>query len=131
MNLNNGKMRRESHRNKSIHEKNMGLNRFCCIVSAMFSFTATIDLLYSTVGLVVLLGYMPQIIKLMRTTTDCRDISLYAWMIWNYTAIVSLLYSVFILPDIKFMMVNGVNVLCITIIIALTAYKRWHYKSKN
>ncbi len=104
-----------------------------------------IGTLYSTVGIMVLVGYMPQIIRLWKTHTDCRDISLHSWMIWNYTASVSLLYSVFELPDLKFAMVNSVfelpdlkfamvnsvNVLCINIIIALTLYKRHHYSKKS
>jgi len=90
-----------------------------------------IGLLYSTVGIVVLFGYMPQISKLWKSETDCREISITSWMIWNYTAIVSLLYSVFDLADIKFSLVNSVNVACINIIILLTLYKRSAYKKRR
>jgi uncharacterized protein with PQ loop repeat len=80
--------------------------------------------LYSTVGLIVMLGYMPQIVRLWRTRSDCTDISVLTWMIWNYTAFISLLYSVFEIGDLKFSLVNAVNFICINIIIFLTLYKR-------
>ena len=88
-----------------------------------------IDTLYASVGIVVLVGYMPQIFNLIRTQTNCPDISIPAWLVWLYTAIVSLLYSFFILEDLKLNLVNTVNVTCITIIILVTAYKRYKYKA--
>ena len=90
-----------------------------------------IGFLYSTVGILVLFGYMPQIRRLWKSKTDCREISITSWMIWNYTAIVSLLYSVFDLADVKFSLVNGINVICINIIILLTLYKRSAYKKRR
>ncbi|MCB9983402.1 MAG: hypothetical protein H6861_07000 [Rhodospirillales bacterium] len=90
-----------------------------------------IGLLYSTVGIVVLFGYMPQIRRLYKSQTDCREISITAWMIWNYTAIVSLLYSVFDLADLKFSVVNGINLVCINIVILLTLYKRRLYHKNH
>lgn len=87
-----------------------------------------IDYLYSTVGIVVAIAYMPQALKLWRSTSTCRDISLSAWLIWNYTAIVSLLYSVYTLDDFKLSAVNAVNVFFITVIICITLYKRRKYK---
>ena len=89
-----------------------------------------ISVLYSTVGVVLLIGFIPQILRLIRTHTDCRDISISTWMIWNYTACVSLIYSIIVLPDLKFALVNAVNVMGVNSIIALTLYKR-HIHKKN
>ena len=85
--------------------------------------------LYTTVGIVVAIGYMPQTLKLIRAQSKCSDISILAWLIWNYTAIVSLLYSVYELDDFKLSMVNGVNVFFITLIISITIFKRRKYKA--
>ena len=87
-----------------------------------------IDYLYSTVGIVIAVAYMPQALKLWRSTSTCGDISLPTWLIWNYTAIVSLLYSVYTLDDLKLSAVNAVNVFFITFIIGITLYKRRKYK---
>lgn len=85
--------------------------------------------LYTTVGIIVAIGYMPQTLKLMRAQSKCGDISIPTWVIWNYTAIVSLLYSVYELDDFKLTMVNGVNVFFITLIIGITVFKRRKYKT--
>ncbi len=86
-----------------------------------------IGILYSTVGVVVTFGYLPQVYKLLRSQTPCRDISLIAWLIWDYTSIVSLLYSVFDVEDLKLSIVNSINVFFITTIILVTLYKRRKY----
>lgn len=86
-----------------------------------------IDFLYSTVGIVVAIGYMPQSIRLLRTAGPCDDISILAWAIWGYAAAISLLYSIYILADLKLSMVNGINVFFISFIIAVTFYKRRKY----
>lgn len=89
-----------------------------------------ISTLYSTVGFVIVAGYMPQIFRLIRTTTDCMDISVSAWMIWNYTSIVSLLYGIFEMHDPKFIFVCTTNILCINTIIFMTLYKRHKYAKR-
>ncbi|PCJ02693.1 MAG: hypothetical protein COB14_01660 [Alphaproteobacteria bacterium] len=87
-----------------------------------------IDYLYSTVGIIVTISYMPQALKLWRSTSTCDDISLPTWFIWNYTSIVSLLYGIYTLNDFKLSAVNAVNVFFVTFIIGITLYKRRKYK---
>ncbi|MDH5721932.1 MAG: hypothetical protein OEY94_01245 [Alphaproteobacteria bacterium] len=86
-----------------------------------------IDFLYSIVGIVVAIGYLPQAFRLLRSRGPCRDISILAWAIWEYPAVISLLYSIYILPDLKLIIVNSVNVFFITLILVVTIYKRWKY----
>lgn len=86
-----------------------------------------IGFLYSTVGLVVAVSYLPQVLRLIKAKTQCIEISLTSWMIWNYTSIVSLLYSIFDLADLKLSIVNAINVLFINLIILITLYKRKKY----
>ncbi len=86
-----------------------------------------ISFLYSTVAIIVAIGYLPQTMRLIRSRTNCPDIALWTWFIWNYTAIVSLLYSIIELQDLKLSIVNGVNVFFISLIIIITMYKRRKY----
>ncbi len=86
-----------------------------------------IGYLYSTVGFIVVFSYMPQILKLVKAITNCKEISLFSWWIWNYTSVISLLYSIFDLGDLKLSIVNLINVICINAIIAITLYKRRKY----
>lgn len=89
-----------------------------------------ISTLYSTVGFVIIAGYMPQIFRLVRTTTNCMDISIPAWAIWNYTSVISLLYGIFEMHDPKFIFVCATNVLCINAVIFITLYKRYKYAKR-
>lgn len=86
-----------------------------------------ISTLYSTVGIVLIFSYMPQIIKLVKTKSICAEISLFSWWIWNYIALIGLLYSIFDLMDLKLSIVNFINAFCINTIIAITIYKRRKY----
>ncbi len=88
-----------------------------------------IEMLYSTVGVVIGLAYVPQTLKLLKTQTPCPDISIAMWYLWNYTAIVSLIYSIYgqEVFDVKFFIVNAVNTFFITLIIFIILYKRRKY----
>ncbi|MCK5385090.1 MAG: hypothetical protein KAJ29_05885 [Alphaproteobacteria bacterium] len=88
-----------------------------------------IELLYSSVGIIVGAGYLPQITKLLLTTRPCHEISAASWLIWAYTSSVSLLYSLYgqEILDTKFITVNLVNVICICFVISIIAYKRRKY----
>jgi len=84
-------------------------------------------MLYTATGLIIAIGYIPQTLKLLRTKSTCHDISILTWVIWDYTTIISLLYSMFELNDPKLIAVNAVHTFFITLIIAITLYKRYKY----
>lgn len=86
-----------------------------------------ISLLYSSVGIVIAVSYLPQVLRLLRAKSRCIEISLMSWAIWNYTSIISLLYSVYDLGDLKLSIVNVINVIFINLIIGITLYKRRKY----
>ena len=90
-----------------------------------------ISSLYATVPAVIFFGYIPQIMQLIRAKTDCRDISLLAWMMWNYVLIVSIFYGVYILHDIKFIIASALNCACVNVLIGITLYKRRKYGKKS
>jgi len=90
-----------------------------------------IEILYSSVGIIVAAGYLPQITKLITAARPCHEISVAAWSMWAYTSFVSLIYSLYgqEIYDAKFMSVNAVNTACIAMIIGVTLYKRQKYKT--
>lgn len=90
-----------------------------------------IGYLYSTVGIVVIFSYMPQILKLIRAKTSCDEISLASWWIWNYTTTVTLLYAWIDISDVKLTIVTLINFICVNIVICLTLYKRQKYRKKG
>jgi uncharacterized protein with PQ loop repeat len=90
-----------------------------------------ISALYSTVGIIIFLGYLPQILKLIRSETDCREISLLAWLMWDYVLIVSILYGVYEMHDFKFILASSLNCFCINMLLLITLYKRRKYGKKT
>ena len=90
-----------------------------------------ISILYATVPAVIFLGYLPQIAQLIRAKNDCRDISLLAWVMWDYVLIVSVLYGIYVLDDFKFTMASALNCACVNVLIGITLYKRRKYRQKS
>lgn len=90
-----------------------------------------IAMLYSMAAVVTLCGYIPQIINIWKTKTDCRDISMSTWSIWQATSLVTLLYSHYEVADLKLCLTAGINLTCITVVIAITTYKRTRYAYIN
>lgn len=88
-----------------------------------------IEMLYSSVAVIIALAYVPQTLKLIKTQTPCPDISIAMWYLWDYTAIVSLIYSMYgqDVFDVKFFAVNVINTFFITLIILIIHYKRRKY----
>jgi uncharacterized protein with PQ loop repeat len=87
-----------------------------------------ISFLYSTIGIVIFIGYLPQILSLIRAKNDCRSISLTAWWLWNYVLVVSILYGVYELHDLKFIIASALNCACVNVLIGITIYKRYKYR---
>lgn len=86
-----------------------------------------IGFLYSLVGVIALIGYMPQIITLWKAKNPCTDVSIPTWLIWISTWIVSLIYGITELGDIKFSMIATINIVGHAIIIGLTLKNRYFY----
>lgn len=83
-----------------------------------------INLLYSTIVVIAVFGYAPQIWKLWRSDSDGRDISITTWLIWLYTWIVTLAYGWLELADLKLCIVAAINLIGHIAIIALTLRNR-------
>ncbi len=87
-----------------------------------------IGFLYSTIVVIAVFGYAPQLYKLWKSDSDGMDISVATWLIWLYTWIVSLFYGIIELEDIKFCIVAVINLVGHVGIIALTMRNRHRYK---
>ena len=83
------------------------------------------------VAVATLCGYIPQIINLWNMQSDGRDLSLSTWGIWSVTSIITLLYSYYDIKDFQLCLTAGINLLCISIIMALTIYKRTRFAIIN
>lgn len=87
-----------------------------------------IHFLYSTIVVIAVFGYIPQLYKLWKSDGDSKDVSLMTWSIWLYTWIVSLAYGILVLEDLKFCIVAIINLIGHIGIISLTLRNRKRFK---
>ena len=77
-----------------------------------------LSLLYLATGIIVFVGYFPTIKDLYKHKKKSANLTSY--IIWAFTATISTLYSIFILPDLFFIIVSGLNLFAVLIILILT-----------
>jgi hypothetical protein len=73
---------------------------------------------YASVGVVATIGYIPTIKDLWHHKKMSANISSY--IIWTLTSGITFLYALFILPDMLFRIVSGLNFTCCAIILILS-----------
>ena len=99
---------------------------------AVYHFTMTetdfFTMLYPIVPLIGIMGFLPQIITLLKADRVPASISLSTWSIWTLTWLISFGYATFALQDILFATTCGLNLIGHFAIIGLTVYKRQKYK---
>lgn len=83
--------------------------------------------LYPIVPLVGLMGFLPQVMTLLKAREAPVSLSLSTWFIWTATWIISFGYAVFALHDALFAATAGMNLAGHIAIIGLTVYKRQKY----
>lgn len=90
-----------------------------------------IDWLYATIVIIAVFGYAPQLYKLWYSRSDSTDISIATWLIWLYTWVVSLLYGIIELQDLKFCIVAVINLFGHFGVIGLTIRNRRRFKTSS
>ncbi len=78
---------------------------------------------YAGVGVLVTIGYLPTMKDLYLHKKKSANTQSY--LIWTVCTAITLLYSIFILPDLLFRIVSGLNFLCCALILALCVRLRY------
>ncbi len=84
--------------------------------------------LYAINGFMAVVGYWPQIVKLLKTTYAPKQFSTPGWSLWVYTTLITFSYAVLINGDKLFMLVAGMYFLGTLTIWSLIIYKKWKYR---
>ncbi len=79
---------------------------------------------YAGVGVAATIGYIPTIKDLWFHKKMSANISSY--IIWTACSGITFLYSLFILPDLLFRIVSGLNFACCTLILLLSILLLFH-----
>lgn len=89
--------------------------------------TQALIVAYAGVGVLVTVGYLPTMKDLYFHRKKSANTQSY--LIWTVCTAITLLYSIFILPDTLFRLVSGLNFLCCALILALCLRLRYGAKS--
>ncbi len=84
-----------------------------------------LSFLYAGVGVMGVVGFIPQILTLVRATGQSKALSLQTWGIWTFGCSVSFLYSVFVLKDAVAMGVLCGNLIGTSSVFFLASYNRF------
>lgn len=82
---------------------------------------------YASTGIITIIGYIPTIKDLWQHKKMSANISSYT--IWTVCSGIAFLYSLFILPDMLFQIVSGLNTASCALILLLSImlkYKKLH-----
>ena len=86
--------------------------------------------LFAVFNALRLVSYLPRIYKIARDTTGAGTISYSTWILWTAANSSTAIYSLTNLGDITLAWTNGLNALCCTIVITLTAFKQRQYHAR-
>lgn len=89
----------------------------------MSFFTQALIVAYAGVGVLVTIGYLPTMKDLYLHKK--KSANTHSYIIWTVCTGITLLYSFFILPDLLFRIVSGLNFLCCALILALCVRLRY------
>ncbi len=83
--------------------------------------------LYLLNAAIVIVAYVPQIIKLKAIKEKPKNFSLPSWTLWTYTSIVAFLYAVFVIQDTILIFVNALALLSVSLVFIIVLYKHRKY----
>jgi hypothetical protein len=86
--------------------------------------------LFTVFNALRLVCYLQQIYKIARDTTGARAISYPTWILWTTANSSTAIYALTHPGDITLAWIYGLNALCCTIVIALTAFKQRQYHAR-
>ena len=81
--------------------------------------------MYSMVGVVGCIGFMPQIYKLIKATEHSDNMALSTWMVWSVTGAITVAYAFSVVQDSLFTAVAAINCLCTMMILSLGFYNKY------
>ena len=86
--------------------------------------------LFTVFNALRLVCYLQQIYKIVRDTTGVRAISYPTWILWTAANSSTAIYSLTHPGNLTLAWIYGLNALCCTIVIALTAFKQRQYHAQ-
>ncbi len=86
--------------------------------------------IYPLTAMIGMMGFIPQIVSLLRLETVPEGFSLHTWLVWLFTAMVTMLYGLLHLQDTMFSLVAVANFFLNGLVVAIVVYKYSRYPSR-
>ena len=87
-----------------------------------------IEAIYGTMGMAMILFYIPQIKLLAQTQSIVSETSIPTWGFWSFGNLTNFMYGHFELKDPKFCVLSLLSGVCCFIVLGIILYKRRKYK---
>ncbi len=87
-------------------------------------------MLLSVYTIIEFIGYMPQIVKLLKTKS-AKDLSLTSWFLWVVAALCYLIYVLMESPEAGVVFIASFNLTFISIVFLLTLFYQKNTKRKK
>lgn len=82
---------------------------------------------YALTNSLRIVGYLPQIVAVMRASDRAEAVSLATWTFWTVANMTTTAYSAVILEDFLTMAVFSGNSVCCAVVVSIVAWKRRRY----
>ena len=88
--------------------------------------------LYPLASIAFIIGYIPQILKLLNATTPPANVSISSWLIWLKGNVITLGYTHFYIEDVMMVATTGLCLFMALAVLGLTIYnKHYRFNSAN
>ncbi len=87
-----------------------------------------IEAIYGSMGLAMILFYIPQIKVLLKASTVLSGMSAPTWGFWSFGYLTHFFYGYTHLNDLKFCILSLLSAFCCFTILTITLYKNRKYK---
>lgn len=86
---------------------------------------------YAVTNSLRIVGYLPQIVAVLRASDRAEAVSLATWAFWTVANMTTTAYSAVILRDYLTMAVFSGNSVCCAVVVSIVAWKLRHYAGRR
>lgn len=87
-----------------------------------------LTILFSASSFAVLLGYIPQIIRIAKSDNGCEDVSFLTYAIWGVSGALACSYSAIVINSYLLFTINAGHTFACSLIAIMLTWKRIKYK---
>ena len=79
--------------------------------------------MYPLVSVISVIGYFPQIVKILKSVEPPQSVSIMSWYVWTLSAVLTFGYAMFHLDDLMFSLTAGVNLTLVSLTTGILLFR--------